>query len=345
MCSRPEDALRWPRPLRLGRCLVLCMLWSLALGVASGVAQEDAVASARATAQARVAAAESARADSEILRLNADYSAAETRDSNLASTWQRAEQLLETARNAMADAEAAPSANAFRDAGILANGSRRAFEDFGGRSRRALRSIEAERAPPPPPPAAEPEPSVNTDEPVEETPSEPAQEPPAQEQSSQEQSSQESQQTPDPSSPDGVNDRTSETAPAPPPPPPSATPRPDTRRPRAKPQLPALTSMAPPLRRAVEAYFQGDDAAVLQALATPNDLGSGVHKAHALMVRAAARYQLFLLGGERDHAQRSAAVDDVMACRRLVAELAPSKDLFSPRFVDFFSGIQLPKQP
>lgn len=279
--------------------LAVSCLWAT-----SAAAQTDAD-EARTKALARLAAAERTQGEGDQLRQHADYSAAEARDANLSSTWQRAEQLLQTARDAMGSAEVKPSASAFRDAGILANGSRRAYEDFAERARRSLRAVERERNPPPPPPPTAPPPP-----------------PPA------------------------PSEGPAAASPAPVAPPPQASPEPSapkTEPPRSQDSSQGsrrLQSAPPPLRQAIEAFFQGDDAKVLETLGNPQNLGSGVQRAHALMLRAAARYHLYLLGGERDYAQRSAAVEDVLSCRRLAADLTPQAELFSPRFVDFFNGTQ-----
>lgn len=332
MCNNPRSNIPTERRLQPALLAVLLGLCLSLPGAAQGNAEE-----AKTKAQARVAAAERMRDEGAALRQHADFSAAAAADANLDSGWQRGEQLLQTARNAILEADAAPSAGAYRDAGILANGARRTFEEFKSRTTRELRRIEARRAPPPaaepPPPVDEPpvdEPSTTTEPSgTETTTSSPDDTGPTT-----------ASAKPETSGTEAATVGTADDMPA------AAPPRRTAARPPPSAStLPPLTSAAPPLRRAIEAFFKGDDAAVLDALAKPKDLGSGQHKAHGLMLRAASRYHLYLLGGEQDHAQRSAAVEDVLASRRLNASLEPSRELFSPRFVDFFHGVQMTPRP
>ncbi len=113
-------------------------------------------------------------------------------------------------------------------------------------------------------------------------------------------------------------------APSPPPPVASSPPSRSPRRPSAK------------LRQAANAYFAGDYETAITLL--ESRFTSRKSRAHALLLRAAARYALFLLGGETDYAQRGTAAEDVAACRRADPSLEPAEDLFSPRFRDFFAA-------
>lgn len=61
-------------------------------------------------------------------------------------------------------------------------------------------------------------------------------------------------------------------------------------------------------------------------------------RGRAFLLRAAARYGLFLLEGEKDYVVRGQAADDVVACRETLPDLEPPEELFSPRFRDFFSA-------
>lgn len=137
-------------------------------------------------------------------------------------------------------------------------------------------------------------------------------------------------------------------APSRPPPSPSPTPTrmpPPTPTPRPLPTPsapPAPASLrpgpAPPeLVRAAEAYFSGryDEAAgLLERI--PGLSGRPAAQAHLL--RAAARFALFRIGGERDAALRQRALEDVAACRRADPELAPDPEAFPPPFAELFRG-------
>ncbi|MEO1085067.1 MAG: hypothetical protein AAFY88_12565, partial [Acidobacteriota bacterium] len=91
------------------------------------------------------------------------------------------------------------------------------------------------------------------------------------------------------------------------------------------------------LRRAVVAYLQGDYRAVVDGL-EPDKLRRKSRRSQALLLRAASRYALFLLGGETEYSLRGAAADDIVAARALDADLEPSEGVFSPRFRDFFTA-------
>jgi hypothetical protein len=86
-----------------------------------------------------------------------------------------------------------------------------------------------------------------------------------------------------------------------------------------------------------QAYFSGDyqRASDLLARLSPAPGRTG---AQALLLRGAARYALFLVGGEQDESLRAAAQGDVKACHKLDPALEPHRDFFSPRFRDFFSA-------
>lgn len=86
-------------------------------------------------------------------------------------------------------------------------------------------------------------------------------------------------------------------------------------------------------------FFSGDYGATIEQLApldTPQAMAPAA-SAHGHLLRAAARYALFLLGGEQDFTLRGGAIEDILACRTADAELEPG-ELFSPRFRDFFTA-------
>lgn len=101
--------------------------------------------------------------------------------------------------------------------------------------------------------------------------------------------------------------------------------------------LPVAPVAGPPqdLIAGTQAYFNGRYREAADLLGRTS-LPSGPAAAHAALVRAAARYALFVVGGERDATLRQAAVEDVRSCMRTDPALVPDPQAFSPRFVDFF---------
>ena len=91
------------------------------------------------------------------------------------------------------------------------------------------------------------------------------------------------------------------------------------------------------LRKAADAFFAGDYDEVIRLVSATN-YSQRKSRSHALLLRSAARYALFLLGGETDYALRGQAIEDIVACRRTDPDLEPGEDFFSPRFRDFFAG-------
>lgn len=128
--------------------------------------------------------------------------------------------------------------------------------------------------------------------------------------------------------------------PAPAPEPVAAQPEPAP--PEPAPPDPAPVSATPSpagppeaLRTAARAYFDGDYWGVLGAL-SGQQLEDEDVAAQALLFRAAARYALYLLGGEEEEALAEEAREEVAFCRRLAPDLAPDPRAFSPRFIAFF---------
>lgn len=120
--------------------------------------------------------------------------------------------------------------------------------------------------------------------------------------------------------------------PPPPPPPPSPPPPP--------PSPPPDTGPPETLRRAAAAHLAGDYEKVEELLDDIAGLRPAKARAHALLLRASARYARHLLDGEGDAALRGLAVEDVRALRALDPELAPPEEIFSPRFRDFFASVR-----
>ena len=116
---------------------------------------------------------------------------------------------------------------------------------------------------------------------------------------------------------------------------------PTTTAPAASTQLPALpvptrpAGPPPELVAGAQAYFDARYKEASDLLANANT-SSGPAGAHTALIRAAARYALFVVGGQHEEALRQAAADDVRACRRINPRLAPDPRVFSPRFIAFF---------
>ena len=89
------------------------------------------------------------------------------------------------------------------------------------------------------------------------------------------------------------------------------------------------------LLEAAAAYFEGDyarAAAALQGAEFQDPRAS----AQARLIRGAARFGVFVTGGEKDEGLKQQAIEDVRECLRLDPKIAVSTRDFSPRFVEFF---------
>ncbi len=247
----------------------------------------------------KVAVAEAASREVLELRTHPDFVQAVSRDHEIETLLMQAQRVLRAAESGLARAEQTQSATGFSDSASLARRATRTFEQYQKRVREIIAQIEAARAPPTPPP---PPPVEAEPEPSPDV----AAEPPA----------------------DAVAQPLAAPQVAPPPaaPPPAAAP---VRR----------RSGPPPrkLSQAADAYFAGDYNATVTLL-MEHTFKQRKARAHALLLRAAARYALFLLSGETDYALRGQAADDLAACREAAPDLAPDEGLFSPRFRDFFAA-------
>lgn len=93
-----------------------------------------------------------------------------------------------------------------------------------------------------------------------------------------------------------------------------------------------VARVRPRLRPLIASFLRGEYAKVA---ATSDDAALNAvpaAKAQATLIRAAARYELYVLDGERDLARIEAARADIRAARALVGGLQPSMTCFSPRF-------------
>jgi hypothetical protein len=99
----------------------------------------------------------------------------------------------------------------------------------------------------------------------------------------------------------------------------------------------AAASGGPPptLVDAAASFFNGDYQRTVSVLEKASFAESRA-TAHALMLRAAARYALFMVGGGKDEKMRALAAADAGACHRRDPRLTPQRSVFSPAFADFF---------
>ena len=105
----------------------------------------------------------------------------------------------------------------------------------------------------------------------------------------------------------------------------------------AAPPTPGAPPRLPPeLLRVAESFFAGRYREVVSATtdAEPDDGPVGTQ---LLLFRSAARYGLYVTGGQGDDLLRRQALIDATACRRQSPTLAPDAEAFSPRFRDFFA--------
>ncbi len=103
----------------------------------------------------------------------------------------------------------------------------------------------------------------------------------------------------------------------------------------AVPPPPAERKPPAALLQGAAAYFQGDydkAAKTLEGAEFPDPRAA----AQARLLRGAARYGVFVTGGEKDERLRQQAIEDVRECLRLDPKIVVSTRAFSPRFVEFF---------
>lgn len=134
-------------------------------------------------------------------------------------------------------------------------------------------------------------------------------------------------------------------------PPPAPTPspktssssRPTTSIPKAK-ESPGPKAKEPPgpkdppadLYAAATAYLSGDYKTTISLLDHPSYEDDRT-MAHALLLRSAAEYALYFLGGEKDASLIRSAGHDAAECKTRDSALTPSDRIFSPRYREFFS--------
>jgi hypothetical protein len=98
------------------------------------------------------------------------------------------------------------------------------------------------------------------------------------------------------------------------------------------------TQQGPPaeLLAGAQAFFGAQYQQAADLLGRAEGL-TGRAGAQSLVIRAAARHALYLVGGERDSALLARAAADVKASRERDPQVAPDPKAFSPRFVEFFA--------
>jgi len=106
-------------------------------------------------------------------------------------------------------------------------------------------------------------------------------------------------------------------------------------RPQAGTAPSADRTIPPPLLAAAAAYFQGDYDRAAKTLEGAN-FQQPRAAAQARLLRGAARYGIFVTGGEKDDQLRQKAIEDIRECLRLDPNIVVSSLAFSPRFVEFF---------
>jgi hypothetical protein len=101
----------------------------------------------------------------------------------------------------------------------------------------------------------------------------------------------------------------------------------------------AAAAVPPPLLEGASAYFSGDYARAALTLESAPDSSDRHAVAEARLIRSAARYALYVIGGAKDSGLQQRAAQDASDCRRLDPRVSPSRKVFSPRFVQFFAEV------
>lgn len=91
------------------------------------------------------------------------------------------------------------------------------------------------------------------------------------------------------------------------------------------------------LRRYLDLFLQSDYQRVA-AWANPDKLPESRDRAHGLLLRAAARYRLYVTGGESDSRMLAQVDADLREAKRLDRNLKPNEQLYSPRLRQRFAG-------
>jgi hypothetical protein len=102
---------------------------------------------------------------------------------------------------------------------------------------------------------------------------------------------------------------------------------------------PVAAAVPPRLLEGASAYFAGDYARAALTLESAPDSSDRHAVAEARLIRSAARYALYVIGGAKDSGLQQRAAQDASDCRRLDPGVSPSRKVFSPRFVQFFAEV------
>jgi hypothetical protein len=92
------------------------------------------------------------------------------------------------------------------------------------------------------------------------------------------------------------------------------------------------------LRPLAQAYLSGDFARAASWAGEAELRAVPEAHAEALLLRAAARLELYVVGGERDTRQFEQIREDIRAARRVSASVQPSERAYSPRFRTLFAS-------
>ena len=87
------------------------------------------------------------------------------------------------------------------------------------------------------------------------------------------------------------------------------------------------------LQQLAQLYFSGEFAKAAQSNV---DTLQGKALAHALLLRAASRFSLFVAQGESRAEQLQAVKDDLARAKRSDASVRPSIKYFSPRLIELY---------
>jgi hypothetical protein len=109
----------------------------------------------------------------------------------------------------------------------------------------------------------------------------------------------------------------------------------------AVPERPVKTVSVPPnIKRAAQAYFDGDYRSALTQLQSVDAVANIRVRAIGHLFVAAAQFAQLQLTGGRDTKLKRAAAAAVTACRRTDGSVIPEPDYFSPAFIRFFRNVQ-----
>jgi len=89
------------------------------------------------------------------------------------------------------------------------------------------------------------------------------------------------------------------------------------------------------LKQVAEAYFAGNYESAV-SLSNPDSFKEDRAKVQALLFRAAANYNIYILSGEKNAQAKQRTEDDIRAIKRLNKNFAPYIAAFSPKFLELF---------